>query len=81
MASVGPTDVPEIHTSEEPSVDVFGPPHDHTISESLQLWIFVPGLISLILLICELLRVLLSFLTFAGEKQPATPDLAVISLA
>ena len=53
MASVGPTGVPEFHPSEEPSMDAFGPPHDHTVSESLQLWILIPGIIGLILLICE----------------------------
>ena len=54
MASVGPADVHEVHPSEEPSMDTFGPPHDHTVSESLQLCILIPGIIGLILLICEL---------------------------
>lgn len=54
MASVGPADVPEVLPSEKPSTDEFGPPHDHTVSESLQLWILIPGVIGLILLICEL---------------------------
>lgn len=28
--------------------DEFGPPHPQTVSESLQLWILIPGLIGLI---------------------------------
>ena len=49
MASTDPTDVPTTDPSEDPSVDAFGPPHDQAISESLQLWILIPGLVGLIL--------------------------------
>lgn len=50
MASADPTDVPATDPAEEPYVDAFGPPHAQSVSESLQLWILIPGLIGLILI-------------------------------
>ena len=50
MASADANDVPSTNYSDKPSLDAFGPPHDHTISESLQLWIIIPGLICLIVI-------------------------------
>ena len=46
--------------SEHPSLDEFGPPHDHSISETLQLWILIPGLIGLIFIGEYIVHVLLS---------------------
>ena len=48
MADVDPTDVPPVDPLEK--ADAFGPPHEHTISETLQLWILIPGLIGLVLI-------------------------------
>ena len=49
--------------SEQPSLDEFGPPHDHSISETLQLWILIPGLIGLILIVGEyIVHILLSLM-------------------
>ena len=47
-----PTNVPSPDPSAEPSVgdDAFGPPHAQAISDTLQLWILIPGLIGLILI-------------------------------
>ena len=52
MNSADPTAVPSPDPSEqaEPSVDTFGPPHAQTVSDSLHLWILIPGLIGLILI-------------------------------
>ena len=51
MASADdPSNVFSSDPLEQPSVDEFGPPHDHSISETLQLWILIPGLILLILI-------------------------------
>lgn len=52
MDSADPTAVPSPDPSEqaEPSVDSFGPPHPQTVSDSLHLWILIPGLIGLILI-------------------------------
>ena len=44
MAS-DPTDSP---ATEEPVTDPFGKPHAHVVSDSLQLWILIPGLIILV---------------------------------
>ena len=41
MAS-DPTDVP---VTEEPTIDPFGRPHGHSVSDSLHLWIIVPGIL------------------------------------
>ena len=51
MDSADPMNVPSPDPSEhaEPTVDAFGPPHGQTISDSLQLWILIPGLIGLVL--------------------------------
>ena len=51
MDSADPTNVPSPGPSEhvEPTVDAFGPPHGQAISDSLQLWILIPGLIGLVL--------------------------------
>lgn len=45
MAEADPTDVPPVGQA-----DAFGPPHEHAISETLQLWILIPGLIGLVLI-------------------------------
>lgn len=52
MDGADPTNVPSPDPSEqaEPTVDAFGPPHGQTISDSLQLWILIPGLIGLIII-------------------------------
>ncbi len=52
MDSADPTTVPPPDPSEhaEPTVDRFGPPHAQAISDSLHLWILIPGLIGLILI-------------------------------
>lgn len=52
MDSADPTDVPSPDPSgqAEPPVDAFGPPHSQTISDTLQLWILIPGLIGLIII-------------------------------
>jgi hypothetical protein len=52
MDSADPTTAPSPDPSEhaEPSVDSFGPPHAQAISDSLHLWILIPGLIALILI-------------------------------
>lgn len=40
-----PTDAPSVNNpTGTPEVDNFGPPHAHTIAESLHLWILIPGL-------------------------------------
>ena len=52
MDSADPTTSPSPDPSEQgelPSVDSFGPPHPQGISDTLQLWILIPGLIGLIL--------------------------------
>ena len=37
-----PSDTP---VTEEPTVDPFGRPHGHAVSDSLHLWIIVPGIL------------------------------------
>ena len=46
-----PTDAPSVNDpTGVPEVDEFGPPHAHTVSESLHLWILIPGLLIIILI-------------------------------
>lgn len=47
------TEIPPVAPTVDLSEDEFGPPHDHTISDSLQLWIFIPGLLIGFILIGE----------------------------
>ena len=45
---------------EEPVIeDKFGPPHAQTVSQNLQFWILVPGIIALVVFIGKLPRYLL----------------------
>lgn len=46
MAEQVPTETPSAPTVE----DKFGPPHAQGVSESLQFWILIPGLIGLALI-------------------------------
>ena len=46
MAEQVPTETPTV----PPVEDKFGPPHPQGVSDSLQLWILIPGLIGLVLI-------------------------------
>ena len=39
--------------SEPTAEDRFGPPHGHQISDSLQLWILIPGALAIVVVVGE----------------------------
>ena len=69
--------------TEEPPTDKFGPPHAHQVSDTLQLWILIPGLLILIfvgkeLLLSRLFHLLYMVLTKQGGG-PSVLKLGLVS--
>lgn len=59
MVESSPTDSPPSMAEGDTVIeDKFGPPHAQIVSQSLQLWILVPGILALVAFIGKAMRVL-----------------------